>query len=81
MVKKIKQVERLHPNFPTGVQVAEKEKEMMQEDQRQEHMESLNKLKNQTSLSVGFASKLRKDYATIAQKDAKSEFGSFQLAN
>ena len=53
----------------------------MQEGQRQEHLASLNKLKNQTSLSVGFASRLRNNYATIAQKDAKSEFGSFQLAN
>lgn len=44
-------------------------------------MESLNKLKNQTSLSVGFGSRLRNNYATIAQKEAKSEFGSFQLTN
>ena len=32
MVNKIKQLERLHPNFPSGLQVAEKEKEMMQQD-------------------------------------------------
>jgi hypothetical protein len=30
MVNKIRQLERLHPNFPSGVQVAEKEKELMQ---------------------------------------------------
>lgn len=29
MVNKIKQLERLHPNFPSGIQVAEKEKELL----------------------------------------------------
>jgi hypothetical protein len=84
MVKQIKQLERLHPQFPSGVQGAEKEKELLVQDQRQDHLESLSKLKNQTSLSVGFASRVRHDYATIAHhahKDGKSEFGSFQLAN